>query len=104
MILNYKYPAICAIGVGTTDDALGKYCLVAVSEEGEQFPCHVESNLASHYITLHHCDSKGNLTDYVDKKKQNRNLLVFSLAAISLCFFFFCISATEDGSTNDVFL
>lgn len=32
MILNYKYPAICAIGVGTTDDALGKCCLVAVSE------------------------------------------------------------------------
>lgn len=51
MILNYKYPAICAIGVGTTDDALGKYCLVAVSEEGEQFSCHVESIFASHYVT-----------------------------------------------------
>lgn len=37
MILNYKYPAICAIGVGTTDDALGNYSLAAVSEEGEQF-------------------------------------------------------------------
>lgn len=35
MILNYKYPAICAIGVGTTDDALGKYGLAAVSEDGE---------------------------------------------------------------------
>lgn len=43
MILNYKYPAIWAIGVGTTDDALGKYGLAAVSEEREQFCWHVES-------------------------------------------------------------
>lgn len=41
MILNYKYPTICAIGVGTTDDALGKCCLVAGSEEGEHYSWHV---------------------------------------------------------------
>lgn len=34
MILNYIYLAIWDTLVGTTDDASGKYCLVAVSEEG----------------------------------------------------------------------
>lgn len=41
MILNYKYPAICTIGVGTTDDALGECCLVAVRREVEHFSWHV---------------------------------------------------------------
>lgn len=43
MILNYKYPAICAIGVGTTDDALGKCCLTAGSKEGEHYSWHVRN-------------------------------------------------------------
>lgn len=34
MILNYIYPAIWDTQVGTTDDASGKYCLVAVGEGG----------------------------------------------------------------------
>lgn len=46
MILHYKYPAICAIGEGTIDDALGK-CLVAVSEEGEHYSWHVEGIFVS---------------------------------------------------------
>lgn len=33
MILNYKYPAIWGALVGTTDDASGKRCLVAVGED-----------------------------------------------------------------------
>lgn len=47
MILNYKYPAICAIGVGTTDDASAKCCLVAVGEEGEHYSRHIRSIFAS---------------------------------------------------------
>lgn len=38
MILNYKYQAIWVIRVGTTDDASGKCCLVAVWEEAESCP------------------------------------------------------------------
>lgn len=59
MIVNYKYPAICAIGVGTTDDALGNYSLAAVSEEGENFFDMWEAFL----IPLLH-NSQDNLRDF----------------------------------------
>lgn len=39
MILNYTYLAIWDAQVGTTDDASGKCCLVAVSEEEEEGGC-----------------------------------------------------------------